>query len=65
MRARFLLLALVAAATSLSAQSQVTWDRLLHADREPHNWLSYSATSRWHRLWRLTAGNPLRGRAAL
>ena len=27
-----------------SLQAQVTFDRILHADREPHNWLSYSGT---------------------
>src|SRR5688500_9900633 len=58
MRARLLLLALVAAATSLSAQSQVTWERLLHADREPHNWLSYSATVNNHRYSGLTQITP-------
>jgi alcohol dehydrogenase (cytochrome c) len=27
-----------------SLQAQVTFDRILRADREPHNWLSYSGT---------------------
>jgi alcohol dehydrogenase (cytochrome c) len=42
---RILILTLLAAA----AQSSVTYDRLLHADREPHNWLSYSGNYFGHR----------------
>src|SRR6187455_1897510 len=38
----FALTAAVAAAVSLNAQ--VTFDRILRADREPQNWLSYSGT---------------------
>jgi alcohol dehydrogenase (cytochrome c) len=39
----FLVGALIAfAATVLSAQSPVTWERILHSAREPHNWLIYS-----------------------
>ena len=38
MTVRFLILAIVAAAS----QATVSYDRLLHADREPQNWLSYS-----------------------
>ena len=33
--------ALLAAA---SLRAQVSFDRVLHADREPQNWLSYSGT---------------------
>ena len=28
----------------LPLQAQVTFERIQHAEREPHNWLSYSAT---------------------
>ena len=31
-------------AAAASLQAQVTFDRILHGDREPHNWLSYSGT---------------------
>ena len=41
MNARILILLTLLAAASAT---DVTYDRLLHADREPHNWLSYSAT---------------------
>ena len=40
-----MLLTLVAAASP----ADVTYDRLLHADREPHNWLSYSGNYSGHR----------------
>jgi alcohol dehydrogenase (cytochrome c) len=49
-----ILLALLASA-SLSAQ--VTYDRLLHADREPQNWLSYSGGYDGHRFSPLTQIN--------
>jgi alcohol dehydrogenase (cytochrome c) len=45
-------------ATSLSAQ--VTWDRLLHPEREPQNWLSYSggaSSQRYSPLDQITPGN--------
>ena len=46
MNARILiLLPLLTAAPT----SEVTYDRLLHADREPHNWLSYSGNYSGHR----------------
>jgi alcohol dehydrogenase (cytochrome c) len=32
-----------------ASQAPVTYDRLLHADREPHNWLSYSGNYAGHR----------------
>jgi alcohol dehydrogenase (cytochrome c) len=35
----------------------VTYDRLLHADREPHNWLSYSGNYAGHRYSPLTQIN--------
>jgi alcohol dehydrogenase (cytochrome c) len=41
MTARAVLLVMLAAA---SLHAQVTFDRILRADREPHNWLSYSGT---------------------
>ena len=40
-----ILLTFVAAASP----AEVTYDRLLHADREPHNWLSYSGNYSGHR----------------
>ncbi len=36
------LLALVACLLGGSVSAQVTYDRILHADREPQNWLTYS-----------------------
>jgi alcohol dehydrogenase (cytochrome c) len=36
-------------AGALSAQSPVTFDRILNADKEPQNWLSYSGTTRSQR----------------
>ena len=30
-------------------QAQVTFDRLLHANQEPENWLTYSGTYASHR----------------
>jgi len=60
-KARGLWLALLAtaAAAPLAAQ-QVTFDRILHADREPQNWLSYSGTpfnQRHSLLTQITAAN--------
>ena len=40
--------------------AQVTFDRLLNADQEPHNWLTYSGThssERHSRLDQITAAN--------
>lgn len=45
MAARTLMLIVLLAA----APAEVTYDRLLHADREPHNWLTYSGTYASHR----------------
>ncbi len=42
MRSALRLLLVIAIVTPLHAQ--VTFDRILHGDREPHNWLSYSGT---------------------
>src|SRR3954466_663545 len=55
---RVLLLLVVLAAVSVNAQ--VTFDRLLQADREPHNWLSYSRTpsnQRYSPLTQITQAN--------
>ncbi len=43
-----------------AAWGQVTWDRLVHADREPQNWLSYSGNSnsqRYSTLDQITRAN--------
>ena len=49
---RFVLVAaalgLFAATVTIGAQ-QVTFERILRADREPHNWLSYSGNYAGHR----------------
>jgi hypothetical protein len=40
--------------------AQVTYDRILHADREPQNWLTYGggyASQRYSLLTDLTRGN--------
>ncbi len=39
-------------------QAQVTFDRLLHADREPQNWLTYSGTNNGQRYSLLTQITP-------
>ncbi len=52
-------LALVILAAA-SLQAQVSFDRLLHTDREPHNWLTYSGNVLGHRyspLTQITTGN--------
>jgi alcohol dehydrogenase (cytochrome c) len=56
MFARVLLL--ICAAASLDAQ--VTFERILHADKEPQNWLSYGGSTmgqRYSPLTQITAGN--------
>jgi alcohol dehydrogenase (cytochrome c) len=58
MRVTIAFAALTVAVASLGAQQSVTWDRLLHADREPQNWLSYSATPFNHRYSGLTQITP-------
>ena len=60
MGVRIVAAALLLAAASLQAQSQVTFDRILHADREPQNWLSYSGTpmnQRYSGLTQITPAN--------
>jgi len=42
MRLRATLLLVMTAGAAVRAQQPVTFDRLLHADREPQNWLTYS-----------------------
>jgi len=51
-------LALLSLAGALSAQSPVTFDRILNADKEPQNWLSYSGTTRSQRYSLLTQITP-------
>jgi alcohol dehydrogenase (cytochrome c) len=51
---------LAAAALSAQAQSPVSFERILHADSEPHNWLSYSVTpfnQRYSGLTQITPAN--------
>jgi alcohol dehydrogenase (cytochrome c) len=55
MKTRFLLILLVGIGGSLSAH--VTHDRILHADREPQNWLTYGggySSQRYSRLDQIT-----------
>jgi len=50
----------LAIGVSLAAQGGVTFDRILHADREPQNWLSYSGTplnQRYSGLAQITPAN--------
>jgi len=44
---------------TVSLQAQVTFDRILHADKEPQNWLSYSGpmSQRFSLLDQINAGN--------
>jgi alcohol dehydrogenase (cytochrome c) len=61
-RACFIVALGVAAAVSLQAQ-QVTFDRLLHPEREPQNWLSYSQNlfnQRFSPLTQITPANAKR-----
>src|SRR6187455_3827397 len=57
MRIRILLIVVLTAA---SLNAQVSFDRILHADREPQNWLSYSGTlmnQRFSPLTQITTDN--------
>ncbi len=47
------LLACATVAAAAPVAAQVTFDRVLHADREPQNWLSYSGTPANQRFSRL------------
>ena len=61
------LLALVVATAALGAQ-QVAFDRILHPEREPQNWLSYSGNvfnQRYSRLTQITPANVEEPRAAV
>jgi alcohol dehydrogenase (cytochrome c) len=49
---------LVAASAGLRAQQPVTFDRLLRANQEPHNWLTYSGNLSGHRHSLLTQMTP-------
>jgi alcohol dehydrogenase (cytochrome c) len=51
---------LLLALSAGSAEAQVTFDRILHADKEPQNWLTYSGTlmgQRYSPLTQITAAN--------
>jgi alcohol dehydrogenase (cytochrome c) len=61
-RTTFIAGALVAvvAGAALRAQQPVTFDRILRADREPHNWLTYSGgvfSQRYSALTQITPAN--------
>ena len=53
-----LLVGLVIPGGLLSAQAPVTFDRLLRAEQEPHNWLTYSGNLSGHRHSLLTQITP-------
>src|SRR5215203_420127 len=59
---RRLRLPLIAAAcaVAVSLQAQVSFERVLQNEKEPHNWLSYSGAldnQRYSRLTQITPGN--------
>ena len=54
---RALLLAVLTALTAVSLQAQITFERILHADREPQNWLTYSGSYMSQRYSLLTQIN--------
>ena len=59
---RLLLAAIVAAVVTAAAslQAQVTFDRILRANQEPQNWLTYSGTvlsQRYSQLTQITPDN--------
>ncbi len=58
MRRRAALLLVLAAGVAVRAQQPVTFDRILHADREPQNWLTYSGGLFSHRYTPLTQITP-------
>jgi alcohol dehydrogenase (cytochrome c) len=50
----------MAALAAASLHAQVTFDRILHADKEPQNWLTYSGSTmsqRYSPLAQITPGN--------
>jgi alcohol dehydrogenase (cytochrome c) len=58
MSARRLLPLFVVLSAAVSLQAQVTFERILRADQEPHNWLTYSGTVLSQRHSRLTQITP-------
>jgi len=48
----------IAVLLSVAAHAQVSYDRVLRADAEPHNWLTYSGTYSGHRYSTLTQITP-------
>src|SRR5262245_61310318 len=53
-------LAIIVLLAAASLQAQVTFDRILHGDKEPQNWLSYSGTlmnQRFSPLTQITTAN--------
>ena len=60
MRQQTFIALLVGVLTAGTASAQVTFERLLNADEEPHNWLTYSgpySSTRHTRLDQITADN--------
>jgi alcohol dehydrogenase (cytochrome c) len=58
--ARAALLLLLTSLASVSLRAQISFDRLLRADREPQNWLTYSGTflsQRYSQLAEITPAN--------
>ena len=59
-RARLRIALALVGALGVSLSAQVTYDRLLHADREPQNWLTYGggySSQRYSRLTQITPEN--------
>ncbi len=59
-RTRVSVAALVALSAAAAAHAQVTFERLLNAEREPHNWLTYSGSymsQRYTALSQIRPGN--------
>jgi alcohol dehydrogenase (cytochrome c) len=60
MNARLLAMVIVIVALMVPLPAQVSFDRVLNADKEPHNWLTYSGTylsQRYSRLSQITPAN--------
>ena len=60
MKTRLMVLAATVLAVATLQAQQVTFDRVLHADKEPQNWLSYSGTplnQRYSGLTQITPAN--------
>jgi alcohol dehydrogenase (cytochrome c) len=59
-RLRLPLIVAACAVVAVSLQAQVTFERVLQNEKEPHNWLSYSGAldnQRYSRLTQITPGN--------